>query len=134
LGKGWNFGKKAGSMNVNLDYAQAWGDPRTKSASFDRISGGITYTNTIWNDWYTNTKVSFNDLLDYRGDDPDVIIEGSETTQKSRAFRFSHNGRISVNSKLMRTLSYAFGYSESVTESRNSTIVAAGGGMPVIHL
>ncbi|MGE0092408.1 MAG: TonB-dependent receptor [Bacteroidales bacterium] len=132
LGKGWNFGKKAGSMNVNLDYAQAWGDPRTKSASFDRISGGITYTNTIWNDWYTNTKVSFNDLLDYRGDDPDVIIEGSETTQKSRAFRFSHNGRISVNSKLMRTLSYAFGYSESVTESRNSTIVAAGGGMPVI--
>jgi outer membrane receptor for ferrienterochelin and colicin len=132
LGKGWNFGKKAGSMNVNVDYAQAWGDPRMKSESFDRISGGITYTNTIGKNWYTNTKISFSNLLDFRGDDPDVIMEGTETTQKSQSLRLSHNGRISVNSKLMRTLSYSVGYSHSINESRNSTIVSAGGGMPVI--
>lgn len=132
VGKGWNFGKKRGSMNANIDYAQAWGDPRAKSESFDRISGGLTYSNTIQKIWYTNTKLSFSNLLDFRGDDPDVLIEGTETTQKSTSFRISHNGKVSVDAKLMRTLSYAIGYSHSINESKNSTIVAAGGGMPVI--
>lgn len=132
LGKGWNFGKKRGSMNANIDYAQAWGDPRKKSESFDRISGGLTYSRTVKNIWYTNTKLSFSNLLDFRGDDPDVLIEGSETTQKSNSLRVSHNGKISVNAKLMRTLSYSLGYSQTKNESRNTTIVAAGGGMPVI--
>lgn len=132
VGKGWNFGKKNGSLNANIDYAQAWGDPRKKSESFDRISGGLNYSNTIKDIWYTNTKISFSNLLDFRGDDPDVIIEGTETTQKSTSFRVSHNGKISVNAKLMRTLSYSLGYSQSINESKNTTIVAAGGGMPVI--
>ncbi|MDP3437659.1 MAG: TonB-dependent receptor, partial [Bacteroidales bacterium] len=132
LGKGWNFGKNRGSLNANIDYAQAWGDPRQKSTSFDRISGGVAYTKTIGKIWYTNTKLSFSNLLDFRGTDPDVIIEGSENTQKSASLRFSHNGRLSINAPLMRTLSYSIGYSESVTESRNSTIISAGGGLPII--
>ena len=132
LGKGWNFGRNKGSMNANIDYAQAWGDPRQKSTSFDRISGGITYTRSIGQIWYTNSKISFSNLLDFRGTDPDVIIEGSENTQKSMSFRVSHNGRISVNAPLMRTLSYALGYSQSLNESVNTTIVSAGGGLPII--
>jgi hypothetical protein len=132
LGKGWNLGKKRGSLNVNVDYAQAWGDPRQKTTSFDRLSGGVTYTKTIGKLWYTNTKISLSNLLDFRGTDPDVITEGTENTQKSFSVRVSHNGRISVNAKLMRTLSYALGYSESYTDSRNSTIVSAGGGMPIV--
>jgi|GEM_PF-130544 len=132
LGKGWNFGKRGGSMNVNLDYAQAWGDPRQKTTSFDRMSGGVTYTRTIGKLWYTNTKISFSNIFDLRGTDPDVIAEGTETTQKNNSIRLSHNGRVSVNAKLMRTLSYSLGYSQSVTESRSSTIVAAGGGLPII--
>lgn len=47
FGKGWRFSEKAGSLNVNADYARASGDPRVKNRSFDRISGGITYSNTI---------------------------------------------------------------------------------------
>lgn len=132
LGKGWNFGKNKGSLNANIDYAQAWGDPRQKSTSFDRISGGITYTRSIGKIWYTNSKISFSNLLDFRGTDPDVITEGTENTQKSNSLRISHNGRISVNAPLMRTLSYALGYSESLNESKNSTIVSAGGGLPII--
>lgn len=132
LGKGWNLGKNKGSLNANIDYAQAWGDPRQKSTSFDRISGGLTYSKTIGKLWYTNTKVSFSNLLDFRGTDPDVITEGTENTQKSISLRLSHNGRISVNAPLMRTLSYSLGYSESLNESMNSTIVSAGGGLPII--
>ncbi|GAB1475165.1 TonB-dependent receptor [Bacteroidota bacterium] len=132
VGKGWNLGKNKGSINSSLDYVQAWGDPRQKTTSFDRITGGVTYTRTIGKLWYTNTKLSVSNLLDFRGTDPDVITEGTENTQKSFSFRVSHNGRISVNSKFMRTLSYAIGYSESYTESKNKTIVSAGGGIPII--
>ena len=35
LGKGFNLGK-AGILNINADYAQAWGDPRQKTRSYDR--------------------------------------------------------------------------------------------------
>ncbi len=132
LGKGWNFGKSKGSMNANIDYAQAWGDPRQKTTSFDRLSGGITYTRTVGKIWYTNTKISFSNLLDFRGTDPDVLIEGTENTQKSFSLRLSHNGRLSINAPLMRTLSYSLGYSESLSESRNTTIVSAGVGLPII--
>ncbi len=132
FGKGWKLGKKSGTINSNFDYVQAWGDPRQKTSSFDRISAGLAYSRTIGKIWYTSTKVSFSSLLDSRGVDPDVIAEGTETSQKNLNFRISHNGKISVNAKLMRTLSYSIGYSESITESKNSTIVAAGGGMAVI--
>lgn len=132
VGKGWKLGKKQGTLNANFDYVQAWGDPRQKTSSFDRISAGLTYSRTIGKIWYTTTKVSFSSLIDSRGEDVDVITEGTENSQKNLNIRLSHSGKISVNAKLMRTLSYSFGYSESLTESRNSTIVAAGGGLAVI--
>jgi outer membrane receptor protein involved in Fe transport len=132
IGKGWTLGNKLGALNASLDYMQAWGDPRQKTSSFDRVSASLSYSRKIGKIWYTTTKVSFSSLIDSRGDDPDVITEGTETTQKNMNFKLSHNGKISVNAKLMRTLSYYLGYSESVTESKNSIIVAAGGGMPVI--
>lgn len=37
LNKGWKFAGQKGSLNTNLDYAQAWGDPRQKTTSFDRF-------------------------------------------------------------------------------------------------
>jgi hypothetical protein len=76
--------------------------------------------------------LNFSNLLDFRGTDPDVLIEGTETTQRSQSVRFSHNGRIGVNARLMRTLSYSLGFSQSINESNNTTIVAAGGGLPII--
>ncbi len=132
LNKGWKFAGQKGSLNTNIDYAQAWGDPRQKTTSFDRVSGGVTYTRTLKKIWYTNTKLNVSNLLDFRGTDPDVLTEGTETTQRALSMRFSHNGKISVNSLLMRTLSYSVGVSQSINESRTSTIVAAGGGLPII--
>lgn len=132
LSKGWNLGRDKGSLHYNVDYAQSWGDPRQKTASFDRIAGGVAYTNTFNRIWYTNTRINFSNLLDFRGSDPDVIMEGTETEQKSLSLRFSHNGRFSINRKFMRTLAYSFGVSQSLNESTQSTIVAAGGGLPVI--
>ncbi|MFA5850153.1 MAG: TonB-dependent receptor plug domain-containing protein [Bacteroidales bacterium] len=132
FGKGWNLGKKKGNLNVNFDYVQAWGDPRQKSSSFDRVSGGVAYSKTFGKLWYTTTKININSLIDTRIEDPDIISEGTINSQKSLSLRISHNGKISVNAPLMRTLSYSLGYSESISESRNTTTVSAGGGLPVI--
>jgi hypothetical protein len=41
LNKGWRLGNRRGSLNTNIDYAQAWGDPRQKTTSFDRLSGDL---------------------------------------------------------------------------------------------
>ena len=132
LGKGWKFSKKAGSLNVNADYARASGDPRVKNRSFDRISGGITYSNTIGNIWSTTTKVNLNSIVDLRTVDPDLLVEGTETSQEQYTVRLTHNGRLSLNKKLSRSLTYALGFTLTNSESRTSSIVSAGGGLPVI--
>ena len=132
VGKGWKFGRDAGSMNVNADYARASGDPRNKSRSFDRVSGGVTYSNTIGRIWSTTTKVNFSGIVDLRTVDPDLIAEGTETSQKQYSVRMTHNGRLSLNKKFSRSLNYAVGLTLSQSESRTSSIVTAGGGLPVI--
>lgn len=55
-----------------------------------------------------------------------MIIEGSYTSQRNISLRFSHNGKISINAPLMRTLSYSLGYSESINDSRTDKIISAG--------
>jgi hypothetical protein len=132
FGKGWKFSEKAGSLNVNADYARASGDPRVKNRSFDRISGGITYSNTIGRIWSTTTKVNVSGIIDLRTVDPDLLVEGTETSQKQTSVRFTHKGRITLNKKFSRSLNYAIGLSYANNDSRTSSIVSAGGGMPVI--
>ena len=132
FGKGWKFSDKAGSLNVNADYARASGDPRTKNRSFDRISGGLTYSNTINGIWNITTKLNFNSIIDLRTADPDLLVEGTETSQQQYTLRLTHNGRLSLNKKLSRSLTYALGFTLTNSESRTSSIVSAGGGLPVI--
>ena len=132
LGKGWKLSEKAGSINVNADYARASGDPRTKNRSFDRYSGGVTYSNTISRIWSTTTKINFSGIIDLRTVDPDLLVEGTETSQKQFSVRFTHKGRVSFNRKFSRSLNYAIGLSYANNETRTSSIVSAGGGMPVI--
>ncbi len=131
LGKGWKFDRKGGSFNVNADYARASGDPRVKNRSFDRISGGLAYSNASGK-WSSTTKAHFSGIIDLRTDDPDVLIEGTQTSQKQWSVRLTHNGRFSFNKPWSRSLNYALGLTAGSTESRKSSIVAAGGGLPVI--
>ena len=132
FGKGWKFDRNAGSMNINLDYARAGGDPRVKNRSFDRVSGGVTYSNTFGQIWSTTTILNFNSIVDLRTNDPDLIVEGTETGQRQYGFRFTHKGRLSLNRKLARTINYAIGLSVTNSESWTSSIVSADGGLPVI--
>lgn len=132
VGKGWKFDNNAGSLNVNADYARAGGDPRVKNRSYDRVSGGITYSNTIGRIWSTTTKVNFSSVVDLRTLDPDEAKEGTESGQTQYTLRFSHNGRISMNKRFSRSINYAFGLSYGNTDSWKSAIVPSNGGRPII--
>lgn len=130
--KGWSLGGKSGFLNTNFDYAQAWGDPRTKTRSFDRISGSVTYTNTFFKIFRTKTKVSVNSLIDWAGQDPDEIANGTFTTQKDFKVQVNHEGRIALNLPFARTIKYVAGFSSSDKLSTNSTFVTATGIIPII--
>lgn len=133
LGKGFAFGKNAGFLNSNFDYAQAWGDPRRKDESFDRYSLSLNYGNTFFKKWRTNTKFSYSGLIDWAGKDPDALADGTEETQKNNSIKISHDGKIALNLPLMRTLSYVVGFSTVQSESRRTTkVVNSKGFLPIL--
>ena len=132
LGKGFNLGK-AGILNINADYAQAWGDPRQKTRSYDRYTLNLGYGYDISKKWHTNTKLRIMNAKDWSGNDPDAIDDGTYFENKNLNINVTHNGRIQVDKPLMRTLSYTAGLSVSKADTKNSSYVTGSGGMiPII--
>ncbi len=75
LTKGFSL-NKAGIMNVNLDYAKAWGDPRQKTRSYDRYTFNLGYSYDLSKRWHTETKLRLLSAQDWSGNDPDAIQDG----------------------------------------------------------
>lgn len=110
LTKGFSL-NKAGIMNVNFDYAKAWGDPRQKTRSFDRYTFNLGYSYDISKQWHTETKFRMLSARDWTGNDPDAKQDGSDTKNQTLNFGMTHNGRISVDKRFMRMLNYTVGIS-----------------------
>ena len=86
LGKGLRM-DKYGVLNFNIDYAQAWGDPRKKTNSFDRYNFSVGYGFDINKKWHTDTKLRYNYSKIWSGQDPDAIQDGTEGKDKNATFR-----------------------------------------------
>ena len=128
VGKGMNVGK-AGIINASLDYAKAWGDPRQKTRSFDRYTANIGWGYDISPRWHTDTKLRFMQAKDWSGNDPDAIQDGTESESKTTTFGLTHNGRIRMDTPLMRSLKYTLGISMSQTDNSNTSFVAVSSGL-----
>ncbi len=132
LGKGFNL-QHAGIFNFNFDYAKAWGDPRQKTRSYGRYTLNMGYGLDINKKWHTDTKLRLFYANDWNGKDPDAVNDGTENSSKNYTFNLTHNGRISFNMPLMRTLAYTFGVTASKLDTRNSKIVPVSSGLlPII--
>lgn len=123
LGKGFRLGKKSGVINLNADYAQAWSDPRVKTKSFDRYNFGVTYANTFLKNWYTTTSVKYSGLVDWQGNDPDMVADGTSLKTRSANWAINHRGKISINKLFSRTLSYTLSATIRNDNDHQSTIV-----------
>lgn len=122
-----------GILNISLDYAKAWGDPRQKTRSFNRYNLNIGYSYDINKRWHTDTKVKFMKSKDWTGNDPDAINDGTYTENGTTNWSFSHRGRITINNPLMRTLTYTAGLSFTKTNNINSSYVSNSTGLlPII--
>lgn len=132
LGKGFGVGK-SGILNFNIDYAQAWGDPRERTRSYHRYNLSLGYGYKINKQWHTDTKLRYMQMKDWNGKDPDAINDGTENKTKNATWSLNHNGRISINRPLMRTLTYTLGFSITQSDARNSAFVTSGSGLlPII--
>lgn len=129
LGKGLRLNKDAGILNFNLDYAQAWGDPRQKTKSFDRYTFSLGYSKDISRIWHTDTKVRYMMGKDWNGKDPDAIDDGTFQKNLNQLFSLSHNGKISINKPFSRTINYTLGVSYTQTEMEKSSIVTNSSGL-----
>ena len=130
LGKGLRM-DKYGVLNFNVDYAQAWGDPRKKTNSFDRYNFSAGYGFDISSRWHTDTKVRYNYAKTWSGQDPDAIQDGTESKDKNMTFSLTHNGKIRVDKLLARNISYTIGLSLTQADSKNTAF--AGGGLTPVY-
>ncbi|MGL4519956.1 MAG: TonB-dependent receptor [Phocaeicola sp.] len=134
VSKGFKFGGKGGNLNTSFNYAQAWGDPRSKTQSFDRISGSVNYSNRLTKDFYTTFKLRINSVIDAQKQDIDQIQNGTFNREKDLMITFSHDGKWSLNKPLARTLSYVVGFSASDRKSEKTAIVTANGNLPILNI
>ena len=130
LGKGLRM-DKYGVLNFNIDYAQAWGDPRKKTNSFDRYNFSLGYGFDINKRWHTDTKLRYNYSKTWSGQDPDAIQDGTESKDKNITFSLTHNGKIRLDKLFSRNISYTIGLSLTHADSKNTAF--AGGGLTPIY-
>lgn len=122
IGKGFRL-KNSAILNVSLDYAKAWSDPRVKTQSFNRYNTSLNYSQNLTNIWHVSTKLRYSLSKDWNGNDPDAIADGTFSKNLNKRFSFSHNGRFSLNKKFARTLSYTIGLRINRRTSRQTKIV-----------
>ena len=128
LGKGLRMGKY-GVLNFSLDYAQAWGDPREKTKSFDRYTFSLGYGLDITRRWHTDTKLRYMYAKVWNGQDPDARQDSTEQRTVNKSISLTHNGRIQLDRPLARTLSYTIGLTLSPSDSRNTSNVPTTSGV-----
>ena len=128
LGKGLKMGK-AGIMNVSLDYAQAWGDPRMKTRSFHRYTASLGWAYDINSKWHTNTKLRYMLAKDWTGNDPDAEADGTYSENKNQNFSLTHNGRIQLDRMFARTISYTVGLNFTRNDASSSSFASVSSGL-----
>ncbi len=132
LGKGFALGR-AGVINLNADYAQSWSDPRMKTRSYDRYSFSLGYGFDISKQWHTDTKLRLMYMKDWSGKDPDAIDDGTQSKTSNLTLSLNHNGRLSLDKWLARTITYTLGLNMAYSDARNTSFVATSSGLlPVI--
>ena len=94
-----------------------------KTRSYGRYTFNVGHGYNFSKQWHIDTKLRLFYANDWSGKDPDAINDGTENNNKNYSFNLTHNGRISMNRPLMRTLSYTLGGSFSQVNSKNTRIV-----------
>lgn len=125
--KGLRLGE-AGILNMSVDYAEAYSDPRQRTRSYDRYNLSLGYTSNISPAWHTTTKLRYGLGADWSGQDPDAIADGTSSSSKNHNISLSHNGKLTLGKVLSESVSYTLGLTQGIINSHNRSIVAVPSG------
>lgn len=122
--RGWRLGE-AGVLNLSLDYANASGDPRNKTRTYDRYNLSLGYATDLSPIWSTTTKLRYGYGKDWSGKDPDAIADGSESWAKNHNLSLNHSAKIKLDKPWSRNINYTLGLTLGVQDSYNASIIAS---------
>lgn len=115
-GKGLSL-KKAGTLNINADYARGKSDPRYKTDTYDRVLASLVHSINTKNGSSFITKLSTTNTYEWSGADPDEKITDVWKTDRNNGFQLSHSGSLNTNRLFVRTLKYDLSYSFKKSDS-----------------
>ena len=126
FGKGFSLGKKAGNLNADLDYTKSFSDQRFAYDAYNRLTGSLLYSNTFFKEkpLFTSTSFSYAMNLDELKQDPDDAQTLTENSAKDNAFRFTSNGKWSLNQKFARVLQYNISANYAIQKGYQQSLIS----------
>lgn len=121
LGKGFGFGEKFGSLNVDLDYTYSVSDQRLNFTGFNRITGSLLYTKKFFREksLLTTTGFSYGMNLDEQKQDPDDSRYLISRRAQDYSFRFNTSGKWNLQKPFLGTVNYLVSGSYSIQKGFN---------------
>ena len=105
FGKGFNLGEKAGVMNFDVDYANAYSDVRTPSSAYDRLNFQAGYSKTFNKKLTLNAKLRGNWSNATNASDPDLVLD-EIFQEKDKGLRLNVNGKWIINRPWLTNVEY----------------------------
>lgn len=125
LGKGFDFGDNAGSLNIDVDYLESVNDQRMEYMGYDRLTGQLAYSNQFFdNNLSSTTTLSGFTTLDESRQDPDDLRYQRERYSQDRGFRFNTTGRWSPDKRFAQNLRYNFSVSYTHQDAFNQQLLS----------
>ncbi len=125
LGKGFDLGDNAGSLNVDIDYLESINDQRMEYRGYDRLTAQLTYSNRFFdNNLNSTTTLSGFTTLDESRQDPDDLRYQRERYSQDRGFRFNTTGRWSLDTRFAQNLRYNASVSYTHQEAFNQQLLS----------
>ncbi len=110
MGRGLRLSDNLGTLNLDLDYAQTQADIRFPYRTYNRLSGNVTYNNTILSDSRPltyNFSLRYANTSDVRESDPDML-DIEEFSSQEHNLDLALSGRWIINSALLTNIRYNF--------------------------
>lgn len=106
VGKGIKLGDKAGVLNIDADYANAFSDVRTQSSAYNRVNFQAGYSNSFFNKSLTfNAKLRGNFSNATNKSDADLQLD-EITQEKDRGVKLNINGKWIINKPWITNIEY----------------------------
>ncbi|WP_345953948.1 TonB-dependent receptor [Mucilaginibacter sp. PAMB04168] len=130
LAKGYMLGKRAGAINVNVNFLRSYQDPRNSVKSYDRVSTGVMWTSYLSKGIRNTLSVDYNTKFDDIKLDPEDI-QGRRTFSKDRRLSIAERFSAAINSKYLKRINFNGGFSTAYSESYAEYEMRRGGLLPI---